>query len=152
MYYSMGIIFYGVLDLLNKAFYAKKNSIVPATVAILAIGLNFIFSYILKKYMGLFGLSLSTTLVYMFMAITLFAILNKKVRFFHKKDFIFILKLILYGILCYLVSNLVFGLIPYSENLILKLLRTGISASGGLIVYGLIVFIFHRKELIHGKD
>ena len=102
--------------------------------------------------MGLFGLSLSTTLVYMFMAITLFSILNKKIGFFKKKDFIFILKLILYGIISYLVSNLIFGIIPYSQNLILKLIRTGASALAGLTVYGLIIFIFHRKELIHGKD
>ena len=82
MFYSMGIIFYGVLDLLNKAFYARKNSIVPAFTAITAIIINFILSYVLKKFLGLYGLSLSTTLVYAFMSVTLFCILNSKIKFF----------------------------------------------------------------------
>lgn len=152
MYYSMGIVFYGVLDLLNKAFYARKNSIIPAVVAAAAIGLNFVFSYILKKYMGLYGLSLSTTLVYLFMALTLFILLNAKVRFFGKKDFIFILKIAVYGILSCLVCVFVFNIIPFGNALILKILKTGIAAAAGLLTYGILVFAFHGKELLHGKN
>ena len=152
MYYSMGIVFYGVLDLLNKAFYARKNSIIPAVVALVAIGLNFIFSFILKKYMGLYGLSLSTTLVYVFMSVTLFILLNRQVHFFGKKEFIFILRLAFYGALSYIVSVSLFNIIPFDDGLILKIIKTGTAALAGITVYGILVLIFHRKELLHGKD
>ena len=101
--------------------------------------------------MGLLGLSLSTTLVYLFMAITLFLLLNKKIHFFTKKEYIFILKLIIYGIICFTISTLIFSIIPAWDNLILKILRTGASAAGGLIAYGLLILIFDRKELTNGK-
>lgn len=151
-YYSLGIVFYGVLDLLNKAFYARKNSIVPAAVSAAAIGLNFIFSYILKKYMGLFGLSLSTTLVYMFMALMLFALLNKKIGFFGKKDLVFLIKLIIYGILSFAVCTLVNKTLSFGDGLIFKILKTGISAISGLATYGIFIFVFHGKELKNGKN
>lgn len=152
MYYSLGIVFYGALDLLNKAFYARKNSVIPATVAAIAISLNFVFSYILKKYMGLFGLSLSTTLVYMFMAITLFTLLNRKIGFFEKKDLVFFIKLIFYGILSFAVCAFVNNALKLGDGLLFKILKTGISALAGLGVYGILVFAFHGKELLNEKN
>lgn len=145
-WYSFGIIFYGVLDLLNKAFYAQKNSIIPAITAVCAIALNFVLSYFLKSLMGIYGLALSAALVYAFMAITLFIALNKKVRFFSLKDGVFFIKAIIYGIVSLIVTKGVFTLLsPIDTSVLLKIARTGISCVAGVGVYGIFIILFERK-------
>ena len=145
-WYSFGIIFYGVLDLLNKAFYAQKNSIVPSVTAVSAIVLNFVLSYFLKMLMGIYGLALSATMVYAFMAVTLFIALNKKVVFFTLKDAIFFIKVIIYGVVAFIATKMIFVLLePMDTGIITKILRTGISCAGGLLTYGALTAIFERK-------
>ena len=44
-YYSLGIPFYGLLDLLNKAYYARKNMLIPSVTAAAAIVFNIALSF-----------------------------------------------------------------------------------------------------------
>lgn len=150
-WYCLGIIFYGVLDLLNKAFYAQKNSIVPAVTAISAIFINVVLSYILKNAMGIYGLALSATLVYAFMATVLFVTLNKKVKFISLKDGAFFLKALIYGAVSFAGTKAVFSvLLPIDTNIFLKIVRVGLSCAAGVLIYGIFIVIFEKnliKEL-----
>lgn len=147
-WYSVGIIFYGVLDLLNKAFYARKNSIVPALTAVSAILINFVLSYFLKNLMGIYGLALSAALVYAYMAIVLFVALNKQVKFICAKDIFFFLRALLYGIVSFVGTKWIFSLLnPIDTNLIFKIARMGISCVVGIGIYGIFIIIFERNLL-----
>ncbi len=147
-YYCFGIIFYGVLDLFNKAFYAQKNSVIPAVIAGCAIVINAVLSFFLKNLMGVFGLALSSTLVYAFMALSLFVALNYKVRFFEVKNIVFLIKELLYGVITFLATKSIYTLlIGLDTNIITKLLRMGISCIAGLAVYAVFILVFERKTL-----
>ncbi len=153
-YYCFGIIFYGVLDLFNKAFYAQKNSIIPAFTAGSAIVLNAVLSYFLKNLMGIYGLALSSTLVYVYMALVLFFALNKKIGFFELKYTAFLLRELLFGVITFIVTSGVYKLLyKMNTNLIIKIARMGISCVAGFLVYILFIFLFERKSLLKsGKE
>ncbi len=147
-YYCFGIIFYGVLDLFNKAFYAQKNSIIPAVIAGSAIIINALLSYFLRSLMGVFGLALSSTLVYAYMALMLFITLNHKMKFFEIKNIAFLIKELLYGVVTFIVTNGCYKLLyTLDSSLILKIIRMGISSLAGLIIYFVLIFLFEKKTL-----
>jgi putative peptidoglycan lipid II flippase len=151
-YYSLGIVFIGLLDLLNKAYYSRKNTLVPSVMAALAIALNIGLSYILKGYMGVFGLALSSSLTALFMASGLFIILNREIKFISKKDILEMSYILAFGLITFAITYYLYILIPIKGSLILNLLSLGISAIFGAVVYfGLLYsFIKEVKIMIKG--
>lgn len=62
-YFSIGLIPYSVLTLLNRVFYAMKDTRTPLIVAAISIFFNFVFDLILIRFLSYAGLALSTSLV-----------------------------------------------------------------------------------------
>jgi putative peptidoglycan lipid II flippase len=139
-YYSFGILFYGTLDLLNKAFYSRKNAAVPAVTAVAAIVFNVTVSYFLKDVMGVFGLALSSSLTAIFASAVLYVFLNRKFRFFGLADLFDCLKSLLYGGILYIVTVFLYSVLPFSHNLGGLILKTVISAVAGGICYLVLVY------------
>jgi putative peptidoglycan lipid II flippase len=79
IFHSLGLVFFGLLMILNRIFYAFKNVRTPLKVAGASILVNLLLDWILIRYMDAAGLALSTTLVAAFNVIVLLAILRKKV-------------------------------------------------------------------------
>jgi len=79
IFHSLGLIFFGLLMLLNRIFYAFKNVRTPLKVASFSIIANFVLDWILIKFMGVGGLALSTSLVALLNVVILIIILRKKV-------------------------------------------------------------------------
>ncbi len=82
IFHSLGLIFFGLLMILNRVFYAFKNVKTPLKVASISIIINLILDWILIKYMDIGGLALSTTLVALCNVVILFIILKKKIGSF----------------------------------------------------------------------
>jgi putative peptidoglycan lipid II flippase len=79
IFHSLGLIFFGLLMILNRMFYAFKNVKTPLKVASFSIIVNLILDWILIKFMGVGGLALSTSLVALCNVVILVVILRKKV-------------------------------------------------------------------------
>jgi len=79
IYHSLGLVFFGLLMILNRIFYAFKNVRTPLKVAGASIVVNLLLDWLLIKYMDTAGLALSTTLVAVFNVTVLLVILRKKV-------------------------------------------------------------------------
>ena len=79
IFHSLGLIFFGLLMILNRIFYAFKNVKTPLKVASFSIIINFILDWILIKFMDVGGLALSTTLVALCNVVILIIILRKKI-------------------------------------------------------------------------
>ena len=61
--YAIGIIGAGLVEIMNKSFYAKQNTKIPLKVGIVAIITNIFLCYILSKTsLGYAGLALATAL------------------------------------------------------------------------------------------
>lgn len=79
IFHSLGLVFFGLLMILNRVFYAFKNVKTPLKVASISIIINLVLDWVLIKFMDVSGLALSTTLVAFFNVVVLLIILRKKV-------------------------------------------------------------------------
>lgn len=79
IFHSIGLLFFGLLMILNRIFYSFKNVYTPLKVALISIVVNFILDWILVKFMGAGGLALSTSLVAICNVVILLIVLRKKV-------------------------------------------------------------------------
>ncbi|MFZ5824858.1 MAG: murein biosynthesis integral membrane protein MurJ [Bacillota bacterium] len=60
-FFSLGILFVGWVDMLNRAFYALQDSITPMWMALVMIGLNITLNFLLVDVMGHGGLALAAS-------------------------------------------------------------------------------------------
>ncbi len=81
IYHSLGLVFFGLLMVLNRIFYAFKNVKTPLKVALFSILANLFLDWLLIKFMNVAGVALSSTLVAVFNVVALMIILRKKVGF-----------------------------------------------------------------------
>lgn len=79
IFHSLGLVFFGLLMILNRVFYAFKNVKTPLKVASISIIINLVLDWVLIKFMDVSGLALSTALVALFNVVVLLIILRKKV-------------------------------------------------------------------------
>lgn len=140
-YYSLGIPFYGLLDLLNKAYYARKQMLVPSITAGIAILLNVGLSFVLKNVMASFGLALATSLTAVFMSTLLLILLNKQLHFLGTKDLFSMIGYVLMGLVMFPVCTITYHIIPLKGSLIGHIITVGIAALFGILVYGVGVLL-----------
>lgn len=79
LYYSVGMIGYGLRLVLMRVFYAMQDTKTPAINAAIGVGLNIVLNIILSKYMGIGGLALATSISAIIVVIMLFVNLRKKI-------------------------------------------------------------------------
>jgi len=78
-YFSIGLIPYSMLTFLNRVFYAMKDTRTPLVVAAISIFFNFVFDFILIRYLSYAGLALSTSLVGIANFLALVFLLRRKI-------------------------------------------------------------------------
>ena len=79
VFHCVGLLFFGLLMILNRVFYAFKDARTPLKVALVSIVINFVLDWILIKFMDVGGLALSTSLVALCNVTVLIILLRKKV-------------------------------------------------------------------------
>lgn len=79
IFHSLGLLFFGLLMILNRIFYAFKNVKTPLKVASISIIINLALDWVLIKFMDVGGLALSTSFVALCNIVILIIILKKKV-------------------------------------------------------------------------
>ncbi|MCM8768513.1 MAG: murein biosynthesis integral membrane protein MurJ [Candidatus Omnitrophica bacterium] len=62
-FYALGLIAYGAISVLTRAFYAFQDTKTPVQVGVISIGLNFLLDIGLMRFLRQGGIALSTTLV-----------------------------------------------------------------------------------------
>ncbi len=76
VYYSLGLFAYSALQVLNRVYYALKDTITPVSVAIATIVLNIILSFLLVSPLSHLGLALAYSLAGIFNMLLLTFILR----------------------------------------------------------------------------
>ncbi len=108
--YSVGIVFYGFREILNRAYYSYGDSKSPMYVAIAGIIINVVVSLLLKEYFGIFGLPIATSFTSLFMALVLFINFNRKKHKIISSDiFIYFAKIA--------IITTLMGIIVYNMNM-----------------------------------
>lgn len=78
-YYSIGMIGYGLREVLSKVFYSMQNTKTPMYNAVVGMSLNVILNIILSKIMGIVGLALATSISGIVTTLLLFMSLRREI-------------------------------------------------------------------------
>ena len=135
LYYAIGMIGYGLMEVLNKAFYAMQDSKTPMKISIVAIALNLALSITLVRVMGYTGLPLAASITSIIIGILMVVIINKKIPgIVEKKDIKEFAKILIsaiaMGLLIIVLKTVIIG-----NTLIKTILRVAVSVGAGVISY-----------------
>ena len=105
---SFSILPYVFRDSITRVYYAFNDSKTPFIVAMSSIALKAFLNYllILKLDMGIAGITLSTSFVTLFNALMLGLLIHKKIKLAYKDLFINFAKMIIAGVLTFLICSL----------------------------------------------
>ncbi len=139
-YYAIGIIGAGIVEIMNKAFYAKQDTKTPLIVGIIIVISNFILCYVLgNTKLAYLGLALSTAVCAILNAIILSLSMNHKSKgIFNKEVAIYLLKTIISSAAMLFVILFANKMLVSANIIIRVILGVGL----GSITYVLLTFLF----------
>lgn len=153
-FYSIGILAYGLKELLAKSFYSLQDTKTPVRNATISVVINIVFSIILVNIMGIGGLSLASSISATVTTMLLLISLRKKIG---KIGFSYILKTFIKGaiasIVMYIIMRIAYNYIfIYGSRFALEsrkfiAFNCFISVILGMSTYLIVVFALKVKEV-----
>ena len=146
-FYAIGMIGYGLMEIMNKAFYALQDSKTPMKTSCFAIILNIVLSVILVEVKGYTGLPLAASITSLLTAVIMLICLFRKIDCKFEKN---ILTEMARYFLATCVMAIVLGLI--------QMLRFGtiinifMSIIVGVSIYFLTLLILKSEMLTYATD
>ncbi len=145
-FYSVGMIWYALQEIFNKAFYSVMDSKTPVIAAVGGIVINIILSFILSESMGIDGLALAASVSACVCSIFSFIMLRKKADGITSFGLI---KLIICGMIaattCIFARGFALKMIG-NEGFILSVAVLIISSAACGVVYLLSAFLLKVNE------
>lgn len=144
-YYSIGMLGFGLREVLSRAFYSLQDTKTPAINAAIAVVINIVLNIVLSKFMGIGGLALATSISAIVCTGLLFISLRKKIGEFGLKNIsISFVKITVSSLVMGIIAKVAFNGINAhaSQNLAL------IAAIGvGAVVYGVMIYFMKIEEV-----
>lgn len=149
-YYSMGLIFVSLNDLLIRAYYSMHDMKTPMVFAGIGVIINIVLNLILVHYMALGGLAFATSISYMANTLMLFAGMKKKYPHIilmksKKKLLVIAFSAIVSVGSSYLAYT--FGVIPKSDMIYMKVIQLGIPVVVASVIYLGMLVGFRVEEI-----
>ena len=148
--YSIGMVAYGLRDVLGKIFYSLQDTKTPMINGVVAMGVNMVMDVVFIKFWGLAGLTLATSLSSIACIMLLFRSLKKKMGYFGQDK---IVKTMVKSF----VASVIMGVVTYySYHYMIGFTHTGgeselvvlmIAVVLGAAVYGGLVMLFKIDEI-----
>ena len=152
-YYSIGLFAISLSSILNRALFSIQNAKIYAKVGILAFILNIILNLVLLRLMGLPGIALSTSLVYITVFLILLIAAQRQIPFNLMQDVGYYWKVIVSSLVMAFVVLLSFylsgKLFSYS-HFSFRIFQLVVVTSCGVVVFvaTAIVLKIHEIHLI----
>lgn len=144
-FYSLGMIGFGLREVLSRTFYSLQDTKTPIVNAAIAMIMNIILNILLSKYMGIGGLALATSLSAIFCTGLLFISLSKKIGPFGMKQIsISFLKILFASLIMGTFAKFSFNHLTASLSQNLSLL---ISIGIGAISYFIIIYFMKIEDV-----
>lgn len=143
-FYSIGMVGYGIREVLLRTFYSLHDMKTPMYNASIAVVLNIILNFILSAYMGIGGLAFATSIAALFSSGLLFISLRRKIGALGLKGVaISFLKVIFASGVMGLAVYILTGYVLMNMN---ELLKMGIAVFVGLSIYFLLISLLKVEE------
>ena len=139
-FYSVGMLAFGLREVLSRAFYAQQDTKTPMINGFIAVIINIFLNIILSRYLGIGGLALATSISGIVAALLLFITLRKRIGGFGFKEIVFS-----FGKIA--TSSFIMGFIAlYSYHYLSSLINVSLAlvlaiGVGGLSYFALIFFM-----------
>ncbi|MGL5643072.1 MAG: lipid II flippase MurJ, partial [Paraclostridium sp.] len=151
VFYSIGMIGFGLRDIIGKVFYSLQDTKTPMKNGILTIILNIVLNLLFVKFtnMGVAGLAFATSISAIVTIILLFISLRKKIGPFGGKLIIMVIvKSIFSAGVMSIVTLFVFNNLSsmLGTGSINELISLSVSVGCGAITYGLCIMILKVEE------
>ena len=158
IFYSIGMIGYGLRDILGKVFYSLQDTKTPMINGIIAMLLNITLNILFVKFtnMQIAGLAFATSISALVTITLLFINLQIKIGNFGLEKILIVmikslLSAILMGMVARFVYNSVFNIL--GDSFIDQVITLGSSVLSGALTYGIAIIVLKVEEvnLILGK-
>ena len=150
LYYTIGILGAGIVEIMNKSFYAKQDTKTPLKVGICIIVINILLSLLLGNTKMTFnGLALATSITALLNAGILTFIANKKEKgIIDKELLLYIAKTVISAIIMAVIVILTNVVLKdaLTGSLVLNILRMIIGAVVGVTVYFVATILLKVNE------
>lgn len=152
IFYSIGMLGFGLRDILGKIFYSLQDTKTPMINGIIAMVLNIVLNLAFVKYtnMGLGGLAFATSISSLVTIALLSVSLRRKIGAFGGKKIISVLiKSIIAALLMALVTKFTYNVIDafLSAGFIQDAIKLSISVGLGAIVYAVSIIVLRVDEV-----
>ncbi|MGA2489123.1 MAG: lipid II flippase MurJ, partial [Anaerolineales bacterium] len=150
LWYTIGLIFHCMLEILVRAFFSLRDTKTPALVSTGAMGLNIVFCIAFTALftriglMPLGGLALSISLSTALETTTLFLLLRKRLKGVHDLE---LAKGAGVAALATLAMSLVILYWLHTRHLYSAAVTTLVGVAIGALVYGLVLIVFRVPEI-----
>ncbi len=150
MFYSIGLFAYGAKMLIDRTFYALRDSKTPMIIALISISLNYIGDWILMRYLGHGGIALTTSIVSIFNLLILVEILRRRLGRIEGKKIVFsIFRILLASILMIILVYFIWSALDsmVGRETIGQLISLGSAIFIAFILYLLFCYLLKVEEL-----
>lgn len=142
-YYAIGMIGYGIMEILNKAFYAMQDSKTPMKISAVAIIMNIVLSVCLVETNDYLGLPLAASITSIVTAIIMVYAINKNMNGIVSKETVVeflktIVSVVIMGIVVCLVEKI---------NLKYQIATLILSIGVGVITYLVMMFVLKSETI-----
>jgi putative peptidoglycan lipid II flippase len=143
---SLGMVGYGVQNVLSRAFYAQQNGRVPMITGAVSILVNLVLCWLLSGSLDVAGLSIATAASSAVSGLLLLIPMMKKYSF--GRDFWpGLIKMLLCTLGMGAVVFLVSRNLSFSDGLIGRVLQLGVPTLAGIVTYFLLALLLRVREL-----
>jgi putative peptidoglycan lipid II flippase len=149
-FYSIGMLAFGLREILSRAFYALQDTKTPMVNGAIAVGLNIVLNIILSRYLGIGGLALATSIAAIVATVLLLVTLRRKIGGFRLREITFSLgKMTIASVVMGIIASVAYGNLckALSANLSL-ILAIGV----GALTYLIIIYILRVPEVHRPLD
>ncbi|ADL08539.1 murein biosynthesis integral membrane protein MurJ [Thermosediminibacter oceani] len=152
LYFSAGMVGFGLRDVLSRAFYSLRDTATPMVNGAVAVGINVVLNLILVKFMGLGGLALATSISALAGTAMLFYSLRRKIGPLGGRRILmsFVKSIAACAVMSAAVHN-VYGMMSnvfVPRALVYQALDLGVSVLAGVLVYLTIVLILRMDDVV----
>ena len=144
-FYTLGMIFYGINEILNKCFYSIKMPKIPMIASVFGIVTAILVSSISAKVLnlGVRGLALSSAFATMIVALILTVSLQRRIKFFDRDLAVHIIKV---AICVFVMGVLVSAVSSFTKdyNVFLRLVFT---VGTGAVSYFVMLLLLRVREI-----
>lgn len=144
VFYSVGMIGFGLRDILTRAFYSLQDTKTPMINGITGVLINIILNLILSQYMGIGGLALATSISAIVTTALLFRSLRHKIGSFN-------LGYIIMSFIKILLASLLMGIISKSSYILFESSHSNntsllFSICVGVITYFVVIYFMKIND------